>query len=356
MKKLASGLLSLFILLIVISSGCVYEKGISSDHIKHGENQDSTIIDTDGDGLSDSEEELYGTDPLDPDTDNDGLMDGEELSIEGADPKVRDIPPDYYQTDAFREYPDTLRGLERALTSFRLPRKFGECSYDCSFKTASLLEWVLEDMGFDAYIAIGSPPPWKTSSEDHAWVMVRIDNSLVAIETTELTGWRIWDKIRLFITGHIRQIIYDDDPNYDYYYNPKMLFENILDAIKGTKNLNEFSWWELWCPTKLYLDPPPSIVTKGELVVFTGKLVTLFGEPVKHGFIEIYDKDLWIDNLLCWGLTDKEGRFFIWWTADYVDADRTIDVFAKFTGSSKFAPSFDSHYASTGFPYRVWII
>ncbi|WP_420602768.1 gliding motility-associated C-terminal domain-containing protein [Flagellimonas sp.] len=40
----------------------------------------SCIVDTDGDGLLDSEENTLGTDPNDPDTDNDGLTDNEEFS------------------------------------------------------------------------------------------------------------------------------------------------------------------------------------------------------------------------------------------------------------------------------------
>ncbi|MFH1048010.1 MAG: fibronectin type III domain-containing protein [Patescibacteria group bacterium] len=39
------------------------------------------MIDTDGDGLADSLEMIYGTDPLNPDTDGDGLPDGEEVKF-----------------------------------------------------------------------------------------------------------------------------------------------------------------------------------------------------------------------------------------------------------------------------------
>jgi outer membrane protein OmpA-like peptidoglycan-associated protein len=49
---------------------------------------DSTAgdIDSDGDGLLDSEEARIGTDPYNPDTDGDGLMDGDEVNARGTDP------------------------------------------------------------------------------------------------------------------------------------------------------------------------------------------------------------------------------------------------------------------------------
>jgi OOP family OmpA-OmpF porin len=43
-------------------------------------------IDSDGDGLLDSEEIQIGTDPYDPDTDKDGLSDGEEVKVHTTDP------------------------------------------------------------------------------------------------------------------------------------------------------------------------------------------------------------------------------------------------------------------------------
>ncbi|MCB0345840.1 MAG: fibronectin type III domain-containing protein [Bdellovibrionales bacterium] len=44
--------------------------------------------DSDGDGLTDSEEAAYGTDPNDPDTDDDGVSDGQEVA-DGTDPLDR---------------------------------------------------------------------------------------------------------------------------------------------------------------------------------------------------------------------------------------------------------------------------
>lgn len=43
-------------------------------------------LDSDGDGLYDSEEAQYRTDPLDPDTDDDGLSDGQEVNRYETDP------------------------------------------------------------------------------------------------------------------------------------------------------------------------------------------------------------------------------------------------------------------------------
>jgi len=51
-------------------------------------------IDSDGDGLSDDDENSRGTDPNDPDSDNDGLDDGEEVNEYGTNPLDEDTDDD----------------------------------------------------------------------------------------------------------------------------------------------------------------------------------------------------------------------------------------------------------------------
>ena len=53
-------------------------------------------MDTDGDGLEDSEEKKLGTDIAKTDTDNDGLSDFEEVEIWFTDARIPDTDNDSY--------------------------------------------------------------------------------------------------------------------------------------------------------------------------------------------------------------------------------------------------------------------
>jgi len=64
---------------------------------------EGTGIDSDGDGLLDSEEAEIGTDPYNPDTDGDGLLDGQEVKEYKTDP----LNPDT-DWDALKDGPEVL--------------------------------------------------------------------------------------------------------------------------------------------------------------------------------------------------------------------------------------------------------
>lgn len=53
-------------------------------------------LDSDGDGLTDSQERVIGTDPFNPDSDNDGLFDKEEIVTYKTDPLNEDSDGDGY--------------------------------------------------------------------------------------------------------------------------------------------------------------------------------------------------------------------------------------------------------------------
>jgi subtilisin family serine protease len=60
----------------------------------------ATLIDRDGDGLTDAVEAGLGTDPLDPDSDDDGLSDGAEVNTHGTDPLAADSDGDGWSDGA----------------------------------------------------------------------------------------------------------------------------------------------------------------------------------------------------------------------------------------------------------------
>ena len=78
----------------------------SSDINEETEAEDETVlpesnsddIDGDGDGLTDSEEALLGTDPNNPDTDGDGITDAEEIN-QGTNPNSEDTDGDGISDD-----------------------------------------------------------------------------------------------------------------------------------------------------------------------------------------------------------------------------------------------------------------
>lgn len=84
---------------VVLRLGAAIDIDASSDTKTEGsgsaENSAPTIrVDSDGDGLYDDDELVYGSDPANPDSDQDTLSDGDEVHIYGSDPTAMDSDGD----------------------------------------------------------------------------------------------------------------------------------------------------------------------------------------------------------------------------------------------------------------------
>jgi hypothetical protein len=77
------------------------------DHTDPLNPADDVKTDSDGDGLTDSEEQLLGTDPHNPDTDGDGIPDGQEVNTYHTDPTKADTDGDGLKDGAEIHGPST---------------------------------------------------------------------------------------------------------------------------------------------------------------------------------------------------------------------------------------------------------
>jgi len=150
------------------------------------------------------------------------------------------VPHNYYETNYFASNGTAkeLKGILRQAHDM-LSRDYKAGVFDCS-ESAAFIEWVLEDAGYDAYIAVG-PAPWDPKSGYHAWVIAYTrDGYVAAVECTITTSSRIWLELELLDYG----IIYGNDPNAKGYYEGyDYLFKNIYQAIRYFGAF-EWNWWE----------------------------------------------------------------------------------------------------------------
>jgi hypothetical protein len=80
----SSGIAALIFLLAFVTFSLSFNVAVSAN-------------DSDNDGLTDSNEAIWGTDPNNPDTDADGLLDGDEVLVYGSDPKMKDTDGDWLE-------------------------------------------------------------------------------------------------------------------------------------------------------------------------------------------------------------------------------------------------------------------
>ena len=84
----------LVLLLLVMVSPVFAQATNGQDDAGSGGQVTEAPVDTDGDGLSDEEENTHGTDIDNPDTDGDGLEDGPEVNTYKTDPNKADSDGD----------------------------------------------------------------------------------------------------------------------------------------------------------------------------------------------------------------------------------------------------------------------
>ena len=155
------------------------------------------------------------------------------------------VPHNYYYSTAFARHSNTYAELCDFLDyEFGSTRSYEPNVFDCS-ESSAYLEWALENAGFDTQIAVG-PPPWDQNSGYHAWVIVNTKDQRVAIEATALTGWDKFFSIFLFRTAGI--VYYDDwlvSGSQNYYDGYDLLHNNIYEAVRHDRSINEWNWWEV---------------------------------------------------------------------------------------------------------------
>ena len=173
-----------------------------------------------------------------------------QLEVENANLRTllqqyEQVPHNYYDSTAFAYHSNTYAELCDFLDhEFGSTRSYEPNVFDCS-ESSAYLEWALENAGFDTQIAVG-PTPWDQNSGYHAWVIVNTKDQRVAIEATALTGWDKFFSIFLFRTAGI--VYYDDwlvSGSQNYYNGYDLLHNNIYEAVRHDRSINEWNWWEV---------------------------------------------------------------------------------------------------------------
>lgn len=96
--------------------------------------------------------------------------------------------------------------------------------------------------------------------------------------------------------------------------------------------------------TVLTLDPPLTNVTFNDNLVFTGRLETKTGLPIKEATVLIKYKDDAKDGILAQWITSDDGKFSINWKALQVNSNDFLKVYASFEGGNGFLPSISDQH------------
>ena len=209
-----------------------------SQIIEPGINVNSTAIsnDIDGDGLSNEEEEILGTDPENPDTDGDGLSDREEVKIYHTNPLHEDTDGDGYLDGEEVEHGYDPLG-DGKLFDFSLIT--GEYIQD-DLAEGTIKELIRPNIDTSSWSSFGSnnfnlsfqyPFDWNINEEQNKIIISPLDTRItdyIEIEIREnifqldLVDWLStqedypdFRQDQLKINENIGLVVHSDDPNWE---------------------------------------------------------------------------------------------------------------------------------------------
>jgi len=105
--------------------------------------------------------------------------------------------------------------------------------------------------------------------------------------------------------------------------------------------------------TILTLEPLPTNTTYNANLLFTGKLTTKTGLPIKDATILIKHNNETEDRILTRGITSDDGMFIINWRALQVDSNDFSSIYGGFEGGAGYLPSKSELYDITFKPRRL---
>jgi hypothetical protein len=164
------------------------------------------------------------------------------LHLQGLQPEgtASVVPADYY-TSFGPFYHNTLNELVQYL---RIPVNLPAYEahvLDCS-EAAAMMEWRLQNAGFDAYIAVG-----QMYGGYHAWVIAKCRDGTVAIEATRWYAPTLWQAINRMVENlNLFDWLWDYGPGITRVDEKYFKYEDLSDDISGAigkYSLEEWDWW-----------------------------------------------------------------------------------------------------------------
>jgi len=125
-----------------------------------------------------------------------------------------EVPKNYYSYDK-----DLLRIFLKHVV---IPHGYKKDVFDCS-EISSFMEWLLENYGFHAKIAVG-----ERDGVGHAWVIVCFNGSSCYVDF-RCNGSSCYP------------VIAGDEKR----YKVRMVFESVYDAIRAYGGTGEWDWWRV---------------------------------------------------------------------------------------------------------------